>query len=725
MRRIAAPLALSLLFVCFYWKLTISRDYTFLDSPDLVNLDFPRLQYQAESWRNGYFPFWDPNQWNGQPFLGQVTGAAYPVNWFLRLFPTDAAGKLTVASIHWYVVLIRLQAALFCYLLCRDWKRSRAASVLGGIVFGLGGFIGYTDWPQLLNGVAWLPLVLLFLTRALRGRRAIFHAALAGAVLGVCWLSGHHEGPIYASAALGFFWLAALAISRQRPTTGRLLACFAIAAGCFAAFQLIPAREFAKHSKRWVGAPEPVGWREPIPYSVHQHYSWSPAEIPAIVTPRPTQHIQPFIGIAAFALAALGIFRGRRLPQVRVCALLGGFALLTALGGHTPVHRLLYDYLPGFGMARVPARALSLFGLAAAPLAAYGMDALRRRSSVPWVACTAAALAGLAAVLLLAEWTGARSPVTPKPVWTMAMAGIAAALLAAWRMRAIPWKAVAVALPALAVWEISAVTNTELISRHDPNRPGLLDQLDKHEDIAAYLRAQPQPFLLEVQPEDITYNFGDWHNLPMLGGFAAGVTNNLFAMERHRPHIHDMLGIRYYVARTPPRPDLELAMESATGIRVYRNPAALPRAWAVHRTTQQPGLDAINGRMADAGFRPREEALLLAPPPPLETCTTPDTVTQQHTPDPNTVQIDVQMGCRGMVILSDTYFPGWKAYIDGRESTIWIVNGAFRGVVAEAGSHRILYRYFPASARWGLAGLAAGIGFVTWTGWKTRKRRKL
>ena len=36
---------------------------------------------------------------------------------------------------------------------------SRAASVLGGLVFALGGFMGNTDWPQILNGALWLPLV--------------------------------------------------------------------------------------------------------------------------------------------------------------------------------------------------------------------------------------------------------------------------------------------------------------------------------------------------------------------------------------------------------------------------------------------------------------------------------------------------------------------------------------------------------------------------------------
>ena len=51
---------------------------------DLANLDLPRLQFQASAWRHSQLPLWDPNHWAGQPFLGQVTGAAYPANWLHR-----------------------------------------------------------------------------------------------------------------------------------------------------------------------------------------------------------------------------------------------------------------------------------------------------------------------------------------------------------------------------------------------------------------------------------------------------------------------------------------------------------------------------------------------------------------------------------------------------------------------------------------------------------------
>ena len=95
MRKFAAPAILFLLCASFYWRLTLTSQYTFLDSPDLANLDLPRLQFQTSAWRHSQLPLWDPNHWAGQPFLGQVTGAAYPANWLLGAFPFRE-GKLSV-----------------------------------------------------------------------------------------------------------------------------------------------------------------------------------------------------------------------------------------------------------------------------------------------------------------------------------------------------------------------------------------------------------------------------------------------------------------------------------------------------------------------------------------------------------------------------------------------------------------------------------------------------
>ena len=92
--------------------------------------------------------------------------------------------------------------------------------------------------------------------------------------------------PIYASTAVAGLWLTALATSPRRLQIVKLGLAAALATGLIAALQVVPAQEYAPLAKRWVGQDNPIAWDEPIPYAIHQHFTWKPAEILGIVTPR-------------------------------------------------------------------------------------------------------------------------------------------------------------------------------------------------------------------------------------------------------------------------------------------------------------------------------------------------------------------------------------------------------------------------------------------------------
>ncbi len=709
-RKLGAPVLLFLLCVGFYWKLTLTGQYSFLNSPDLSYLDLPRLQFQAGEWRHLRFPLWDPNHWIGQPFLGQVTGAAYPANWLLGVFPFRE-GKLNVDVVHWYFVLIHFQAALFCYLLCRDWKRSRAASVLGAAVFSFGGFLGCTDWPQILNGALWLPLVFLFLFRALRGERALFSAAMSGALLGVAWLSGHHEVPIYSTVVVAGIWVVAIwrgAAWRLGVVAG--LSLFLIAAG-----QIVPAQEYAQLSKRWAGMPDPIAWNEPIPYQVHQEFSWSPTAVLGIVTPRPEVHVTPFVGIMAFGLALLGVYHGwRRRPQVRILVMVGLAGVFLALATSNFLHGVLYSVLPVFGKARVPARALALFSFGIAPLVAFGFDALGRRGSV-WLGRTILGLAVIGGAIYGALTLGV-GQVSNAAMVTAMMATLGAALLAGWRAGTVTRGWLGVAVVVMVTVEIGNVSGAAMASRVSKERAGFLDRLFQHGDIVNFLRAQPGPLRVEVADADVPYNFGDWHGVPTTAGYGASGTTNLVELERHRPRTQDLMGANFYLSKTPSRPELVLALAGESGVNLYRNPMALPRAWTVHAVTQVPSYAHLRMRLEAAEFVARREAMMLGVPPLLEACAGEgEEARLVSLSSPNRVRIEVKMECRGLVVLSDTYFPGWTAKVDGRVVEILEVYGALRGVVVEKGDHRIEMVYRPWSAMLGGGLSLLGMVFVGWT----------
>ena len=236
--RLAGPAILFVLVTGSFWKL-LTKQYTWMDQPDMAYQVLPWYQFQAVAWHRGEFPLWDPHVWAGQPLIGQMQpGAAYPLNWPLFLLPLKN-GRINPLWLNLDFILTHFLAALFCYWLCRYLGRSRAASILGGVAFALSGVVGSVGWPQMLNGAIWIPLVFLFLLRATRGEHAIASAALSGTFLGISFLSGHHQIPTFTGLMVAGVWI--YEIWRQRLRAGKLAAVSLLFTALVSALQTLPA----------------------------------------------------------------------------------------------------------------------------------------------------------------------------------------------------------------------------------------------------------------------------------------------------------------------------------------------------------------------------------------------------------------------------------------------------------------------------------------------------
>lgn len=704
---LAAPALLFVICCGFCWRLVLSREYTWLGSPDLIDLEVPRLQFQASQWRQGAFPLWDPHQWCGQPFLGQVVGAANPVNWPLFLAPSKSA-RIPISALHWYFVAIHFLGALFAYALCRDLQRSRAASVAGAIVFALSGFFGRNTWPEVMGGILWIPLVFLFLLRVLRGRQATLSAALCGLFLGVSWLSGHHEIPIYLSWIVAVIWL--YHIMADPGSRMRLLKLGALAlliAILTSGLQTVPGYEYARLAQRWVGTDHPVTWREPIPYSVDAMYSFHPGYLPSLLVPSLATNIDAYLGLVAVSLALFAVLSQWKERWVRLFAAVAILALLFAMGKYNLFHGILYALLPLFGKARTPGRLLCFTDFAAAPLVAYGLDGLLARSAA-WAARRIALALAVAGGAVYAVTLAVSTLRLFEPNENVAVAGLVALLLAglllAWQKRTVGARLVTTALVALMLVEYGMVTGV-FTDRADPERGKYLPKLTAYDDIAAFLRKQPD--LVRINFDD-TFNFGDWQGIDSLRGFGASVTLNLFQLDWPAPRTQDLLGVTYTVARAPARPGQVLVFQGASGFNVYRNPNAFPRVWTVHQTKPALNADAVRTAMSDPAFDARTTAPMVESAPALETCGTPDDARMSERAA-NTMTIQARMGCRGLLVIADTWYPGWEATVDGHPAPILQPYFALRGVVVDAGAHNIAMRYRPRSVLLGALMTAAGI----------------
>ena len=704
-----APFVLLLIVIGFFWKLLLTNQYSWLQSPDLAWQVVPWFQYQASQFHQHVFPLWDPFQFAGQSLIGQdQPGLAYPLNWILFSLPLRD-GHIAFRYMNWYYMSIHYFAALFCYWLCRDLGRSRIASVIGGISFGLGGYIGNTDWPQMINSAIWAPLVFLFLFRALRGVRPYASAALSGVFLGVSWLGGHHVEPIFVSLAALGVWLYSL-FERHRPARSLLApaAVFLVFTALAAAFQMWPTLSYGHSAVRWVGSQhDPVYWNQPVPYTVHRQYSLSPKYLLGIVVPGYDEGATPYVGMVALGLAALALARCWQTKEVRLLFGVGAAGLFFALANNNVFHGILYSILPMIEKAREPSTAICLFHFAIAVLIAFGMDSLMQpesRSALLRIALILLSFGAFAFCIVFAvfiangqKWTG-DDRVMMTVLASFALAGLLyRAIRAETAGHGIP-----ILIVALYLVELGNSALFYLPNKEEAARNVYLSRLDDTKQVADFLRRQPAPVRVWTNMEDVPFNFGDWYGIDALDGFEPSMPFDFYQIEAHTLRGRRIFAAAYTVSRKPLFADQKEVFRDENGLAVYENPDVMPRVWTVHdAVTVKDPVDARR-HLQDEAFDVAKRTFSYDASPAMDQCDGDEV--RSFVRGINRTTAVVAMKCRGIVVTSENNAPGWIALVDGREAPVYSAYTTLRGVVVGPGTHTVETRYRPLSV---FAGAAA------------------
>lgn len=261
----------------------------------------------------------------------------------------------------------------------------------------------------------------------------------------------------------------------------------------------------------------------------------------------------------------------------------------------------------------------------------------------------------------------------------------------------------------LFLMELGNNYNETFTPKTDTGREGWSEQMLANSDLADFIRRQPGFQRASVAGNVFNANWGAVHEVEMWGGSLASVTSNLLSFEFHRPEARLLYGVANSIAAQPTQDAGSEVFSGRSGFKVYRNAAAFPRAWAVHKLIQAHDADEANRVMMEHVPEMHNQAVMLGKLPELNPCQDRDWVDLlEHGAD--RLLIRAIMSCPGMVVLSDTYFPGWRARVDGKAAQIYEVNAAVRGVLVPAGMHTVTMRYRPASVIWG--GLLTLVGIL-------------
>ena len=688
---------------------------------DPVYVFHPQMQKAREAVRDGRLPLWDPNIGAGRPLLAaQLSAPLYPLTWLSFALPFWL-------SVAWIAAFRILLAGAGTWLLCRRLGLSPAAAAVGAVAFGFGSPLLLAVEAPTANIYALLPWLLLLVDRVMEHRRS-GDAALLGVVFGLTLLGGHPESAFVTGAAVAAYALYRIASQRAvRQVSGKMAIAVGVALGV-GAVSVIPFLELLRHSgDLYRGSP-----RLPARLFTESLFfpdRWGrPDKVEFAVSASAYAGRGVYFGSPALLLAIAGLSVRRSRDQLFFLALvvvsfllLADLPLATAVVKHTPLLKTMrtdYFLWPAtFGCAM-----LAAFGAHRVQTA----SAEQRKRMIVVVAL--AALLPLAWALLRHGHLGKLgAALAQQPVMGADAASAAVTELAAY----IRWAGIALITlvvliagarlrrPGLTVAVLACVLLLDLgslghgyhpqISKAiaDPPTPNAIRYLQGTHD--------HQRFVAELGA--LGPNLSDRYGIYDMDAFSPPVIQRygslyeplgqlVVNLGRTRVDIGtpvgrslmDMFATRYVIGTTQPT-TAESGLSgaySSDGQRVLLNPTALPRAWVAYgwRTAagREPARDAVIGSSAD-----QLENTPVIEGVPVGGSRTPATPAAVTLDGDTRVMLDVDAARPGFVVLTDTYYPGWKASVDGHAADIKPANVAFRAVRVPAGKHVVSFRYRPLS----------------------------
>jgi hypothetical protein len=700
--------------------------------------------FYANFWKTYHaMPLWEPYIHGGMPFVDGMHGDIfYPaalLQFFIRV--TYALGLKLVLHV--------FLAGVFMFYFLRGLNLRREISLLGGLLYmfspGLVSLV-YPGHDGKMYVYALLPLAFLLLHRACKSGR-FFHFLLFSLSFALLILSAHMQMAYFTSWGLGLFFLFQLwNIYREgNKKILKYISYFVIAILLGLAISMIqllsPYIYLKNYSMRTIRTETESGYEYATSWSMHLE------ELASEIVPEfsgddihtqgnyywgrnPFKLNSEYIGLLALFLAAVTIIY-RRSRLIWFFIGLGGLAFIYALGGTTPFFRIFYYLVPGVKSFRGPSMINFLFCFSTVTIAMLGLENFFKLKENPDEAKRflkiafffVIAYSGLAILITILRGSFF-------DIWIAILySGIDSAKRAAleqnipriitglWISTFLLWLGYGLlrlhikgALkPGLFIGALAIIALVDLF-RFDSRFIIVVDP-DQY-----YRKSQVVDFLKERQKEELfrvfmlPQTYAD-NYLALYGIEEVSLTamhgNQLRIYDefvgRHQqtpnltyPNFINLLNVKYLLSPSQLNTPWTKQVFQAEGIYVYQNLNYLPRAFPVYSWQVEKDQSRILSELKKPDFDIRQKILLAEAPPNMPSDTTsipsegivPAKVSDNKI---NSFNVDVEMQRDGFLLLSENYYPAWKAYVDGKESKIYKADYLFRSIYLNKGRHEVRF----------------------------------
>jgi len=761
-------LILSFLILWFCQDLILKEQVPFFR--DLGPYFYPLRFTLYESFRSGELPLWNRQMAMGFPLLAAFqSGVFYPPH-LLFLIPSFFPAIRVIFIFHF------LLAGIGAYYLCRNWKFPPYLSIVGALLFALGGTV--VSLSNLLNHfqtAVWLPWVILSWERFLSSRSWKNFLAFI-LITATQFLAGSPE--LFAISMVLVF-LDGIRVRQFVPTISysKLLSILLIANLLVLGLvmvQVLPTIELFLESRR----------QQPILPQEAFHWSLKPASLLNLfflekeIDLTTSKGIRLFfgreapfflsyyLGAISFIGISLWLYFSSLREKLTLLSLVAA-SLIVALGTYTPIYPFLFRHIPFLGAVRFPEKFFFFTHVLFLYMALKGLGnpLLHGEGSTKGVFVTLAAACVVWVGLyifsrfnldLIARFIAVQSgnPMS-SPDHVQMVAGAMSNLdrqvvLSIGFLLLIVLAKTKAIRPALFGALIVSSVFVDLTWAHRSflfalrpdfvyEGPRIMRGPDTDLNRLFYFwsgqNLHPSSVTVQGQPTfkeaaalsfqallpnaGVLYGFDYFQEIDALG--RQPYTDFLFFANQldftTQIKLLRTFNVKYLVAfQSLPEKGTRLTGRFPDSFSwLYEIEGTIPRAYVVNKGVVEKDSKQVLRLLSGAGFDPTREIVLdseIAMSPARQLRATAQIVRYEN----EIVTIATSADSEAILVLADSYYPGWKAFVDGREEIIRRANLFFRAVPLPAGNHTVEFRYEPRSFTIGLAiSSVALVGLVVLT----------
>ena len=734
---LVAVSAIIIVTIAFYFPVIICKGFLW---NDFLEQNFVYRLFSAVWLKKGIIPFWNPYVFSGMPFFADIQAALlYPVNLILTFFASKE--WLSPILVEYQIILHIAMAGSFMYLLAKEFGATKSGSFLAGITFMLCGFFTtHIFHSNLIYAASWFPLVVFLFKRTI-DRISLLYMSSTAIVLAIVFFCGYPQLMVHMYYWLGAYYIYGLITRIVNKTKTALeikrfllfLSLVILSVG-ISAVQLLPTQELAQNSVRpklefkescegsfrfyrfitllvpnYFGKPQKgIYWGiSEKDVNAGAHYYWETAI---------------YTGTVTLFLAFIACFFIRT-PIVIFLLIMSIISFLLSMGDSFFLYKLFFNYLPGFNAFRIPARFAFLFSFSVALLGALGLSWFQKEclkvsnnkkqiiEKIFLILAVFAVIWGLAYLfgafkngisdfIIKSERFGNNFreisfyvdkhiyPDVVKNVWIFVMFFICLSVLFIARLRAkISAKIFTLFLVSITLLDFFVFGYGYAAGNIDPRLIYYKTELVKQ------LQKLGESEFFRINSRSSNPSTDDLGGPYMIFRKNQGSVHNLFLMEGYNPlrlkrqlvnrkdKTLDILNVKYKI----------YVDENNQRMSLIPHPTYFPRCRMVYNYIVEKNENDILNKMYSPEFD-HARTIILEEKPQIDIQPSNDSIENNCkiiSYSLNKIDIEVKTQKNGLLVLSEIYFPSWKAMVDNKPVPLYRADYALRAIPVSEGYHKV------------------------------------